>query len=302
MAIAEADPAPDAGGLYCYVVTPYDAGGNVDLGILAEYVTEIVRMRVTGVTCIASTCEGPYLTEAERAAVVDTVGKVAGGRCKVNVGVGALSTRQVIENALRAKDAGATSLMLEMQQYFPVGFDEAYRHYADVAAAVELPIRLYNLTVPTHFDFTPERIALMSGIARISSVKEASHEVNRIREIRSLCGKRFTVYCGFHYQALEGFRLGAAGWEVMMHPSIAPDCVNLYNLLRADPWCSDGEALFRRLEPLFVFFKHYGVPQSIKALSNWTRLPLGRPRAPLRELPANAASRLRELIAELSKS
>ena len=53
-------------------------------------------------------------------------------------GVGALSTRQVIAYARQAKDAGATSLMLEMQQFFPISFDAAYQHYADVAAAVEL--------------------------------------------------------------------------------------------------------------------------------------------------------------------
>src|SRR5215217_6819920 len=128
----------DGGGFYAYLVTPYDRNGDVDTGVLNEYVEEILRAGVTGVTCIASTCEGPYLTERERRLVAATVGKAVGGRTRLNIGIGALSTRQVIEYAKEAKDAGATSLMLEMQQFFPVSFDAAYQHYAEVAAAVDL--------------------------------------------------------------------------------------------------------------------------------------------------------------------
>ncbi|MGH8678492.1 MAG: dihydrodipicolinate synthase family protein [Burkholderiales bacterium] len=289
----------DGGGLYSYLVTPYDAKGDVDTGVLKEYVSAMLDAGVTGVTCIASTCEGPYLTDQERSLVVDTVGKTVGGRARVNVGVGAFSTRQVIENAKRARDAGATSLMLEMQQYFPVTFEAAYQHYEAVALAVELPIRLYNLPLPTHFDFTPDRIAAMATIPAIHSVKEASGEVTRIRDIRSLCGERYKLHCGFHFQALDGFRLGAAGWEVMMHPVIARLCVDLYRTLSADPWSAQGQERYRRLEPLFHFFRQCGVPQSIKAMSEWTGLKLGKPRAPYAELSPTGKARLKQIVKDL---
>jgi len=289
----------DGGGFYAYLVTPYDPQGNVDIGVLAEYVAEILRAGVTGVTCIASTCEGPYLTEQERRLVADTVGRAVGGHAKLNIGVGGFSTRQVIEYAQHAKDAGATSLMLEMQQYFPVSFEAAYQHYAAVADAVPLPIRLYNLTLPTRFDFTPDRIAAMATIPAIQSVKEASGDVTRIRDIKSLCGNRYKLHCGFHFQAVDGFRLGAVGWEVMLHPLIAKPCVDLYELLRADPWSPQAQELFQRLEPLFYFFKQCGVPQSIKAMSEWTDLKLGKPRSPLAELAEQPRRRLKEILSEM---
>src|SRR5438445_7205449 len=184
----------DGGGFYSYLATPYDADGEVDLGLLGEYAAEIAASGVTGVTCLASTCEGPYLTDEEWSDVVAAVGRAVDGRSRFAVGVGGLSTRQVIRKAQVARDAGATCLMIEMQQYFPVTFEAAYQHYESVAAAVPLPIRLYNLPVPTHFDFTPERIARMGPIAAIHSVKEASGEVTRIRDIRALCGTRFNIH------------------------------------------------------------------------------------------------------------
>lgn len=290
------DAQHDKGGLYCYLATPYDANGKVDLDVLADYVDSIIESGVTGVTCLASTCEGPYLTADEQVAVLNVVCQVARGRVAINAGVGGISTQQVIQRSCLAEAAGATSLMLEMQQYFPVSFEAAYRHYEMVSQACGLPIRLYNLPFPTGFDFTPERILAMSSIERILSIKEASHEVNRLRDIRMLCGDRYTLYCGFHYQALDGFRLGAQGWEVMMHPVIAPMLVGLYRALKDDPWGKAAVWRYQHLQPLFHFFKQYGVPQSIKELSNRTSLRLGEVRAPLPPLPQPARARLHSIM------
>jgi 4-hydroxy-tetrahydrodipicolinate synthase len=289
----------DHAGLYCYVVTPYDERGNVDVGTLEKYVNAMLESGVDGITCIASTCEGPYLTDEERRVVAATVGKVVQGKVWLNIGVGAVSTRQAIEFAKQAQEAGATSLMVDMPQYFEIGFDDACRHYETIARAVPIPIRLYNIVAPTRFDFTPQRIAQIAGIAAIRSVKEASGDVNRIRQIRSLCGDRFALFCGFHYQCLEAFRLGAVGWEAMLHPLIAKPCVDLYRALEKDPWGKEAELLYGRLQPLFDFFRFNGVPQSIKAISSFSDLGLGMPRPPLAELGAHSAERLKAILREL---
>jgi 4-hydroxy-tetrahydrodipicolinate synthase len=294
-----ASSAKDEGGLFCYVVTPYDESGSVDLEVLSRYVSTMIDYGIDGITCIASTCEGPYLSEEERRLIAQTVGKTVRGKVKLNVGIGALSTRQAIAYAKEAQEAGATSLMLDMQQYFEIGFEDAVRHFEAVASAVSVPIRLYNIVAPTRFDFTPERIAAMSDISHIRSVKEASGDVSRIRDIRSLCGDRFTLFCGFHYQSLDAFRLGARGWEAMLHPLIARPSIDLYRALKRDPWSKDAEDLYKKVQALFDFFRFNGVPQSIKAVSQWSDLRLGTPRPPLRELNARAKARLREIVSDL---
>ena len=292
-------PEKNESGLFCYVVTPYNQNGDVDVEALKDYAAAMINSGVDGITCVASTCEGPYLSERERQLVATTVGKTVAGRVSLNVGVGALSTRQTIEYAKQAEAAGATNLMLDMQQYFTIGFDDAYRHFEAVAAAVEVPIRLYNITAPTRFDFTPEKIAAMGAIRTIRSVKEASGDVRRIRDIKSLCGERFALFCGFHYQCVDAFRLGAVGWEAMLHPVIAKPCVELHRTLAKDPFAPQAEALYRRVQPLFDFFRFHGVPQSIKAMSQWTELKLGKPRAPLPELGEEPARRLKEILLEM---
>jgi 4-hydroxy-tetrahydrodipicolinate synthase len=290
------DSAMVRGGFYCYLATPFDAAGDVDLGQLAEYVSEMLTCDLAGLTCMASTCEGPYLTDAEWRLALETVGKIAGGKTLLNVGVGAYSTRQAVENAKRAKDAGATSLMVEMPQYYPVQFEDVYRHYAAIAEQVDLPIRLYNLTLPTRFDFTPDRLRKMAEISRIDSVKEASGEVSRLEDIRIECSDRFALFCGFHFQLLDGLRLGADGWEVMMHPLIAARLTRLYAALKKDPWSRAGETMFRELAPLFEFFRRNGVPQSIKAMSEWSSMRFGSPRSPQRSLNDAERRQLRQIL------
>ena len=49
------------GGLYWYLETPFDVTGDVDLGQLAEYVSEMLTFELAGLTCMASTCEGHIL-------------------------------------------------------------------------------------------------------------------------------------------------------------------------------------------------------------------------------------------------
>ena len=289
----------EKGGFYSYLATPFKEDGEVDYAVLDRYTKSIVDCGVDGITCLASTCEGPYLSDEESLKVLQIVSKAINGRCKLNVGIGAMSTLQALRKSKHAEDNGATSLMLELQQYYPVTLEDAYKHYVTIAEKVSTDIRLYNLPLPTKFDFAPQHILELATVKKISSVKEASGEVERIKTIRSLCGDRFEIYCGFHYQALDGFRLGADGWEVMLHPKIAKHCVELYRSLKNDPLSAQSESQFKQLEPLFVFFKTYGVPQSIKAISKFTNLDLGYPRAPFRSLKQQEIQRLREIVNQL---
>ena len=41
-------------GIYCYVMTPFEKNGDVDLGALKAYVETIIQSGVDGLTCIAT--------------------------------------------------------------------------------------------------------------------------------------------------------------------------------------------------------------------------------------------------------
>lgn len=286
------------GGLYCYLITPFDDKGKVNHSVLESYVDQVIESGVDGLTCIASTTEGVYLTESERFAVVETVCKTGDNRVPVNVAIGDLSTRQVLHWANHAQRAGAATVMLEMQTYLPgIQFADIFKHYEQVAAAIDVPIRLYNIPRTTRYDMTPVQIAEMASITGIDSVKDATGDPHRVRDIKALTGDRFALYTGLHHVARESYQYGAIGWEAAIHPLFAKDMVNLHKLLRtSDPGAS---ALYKKMEPLFVFFRYYGVSTCIKAMSAWSHLDLGHPRAPLSILTPLQTSQLKALMNQL---
>ncbi|MEP1588177.1 MAG: dihydrodipicolinate synthase family protein [Tateyamaria sp.] len=283
------------GGLYCYLITPFDAQGHVDHAVLERYTDEIITGGADGVTCIASTTEGVYLTQAERFAVVKTVCDTTAGRVPVNVAIGDISTRQVMNWAENAQKAGASTMMLEMQTHLPdIRFTDVVQHYHDIAVNVDVPIRLYNIPRTTRYDMTPQMIAELAAVDGIDSVKDATGDPHRVRDIRALTGDRFALYTGLHFVARESYRYGAIGWEAAYHPLFTKDMVALHRLLRAgDP---AGAALYKKMEPLFVFFRHYGVPQCIRAMSAWSDLNLGQPRPPLPRLTDLQSGQLKSLM------
>lgn len=287
------------GGLYCYVITPFKENGDVDHAVLERYVEAIIQSGADGLTCVASTTQGVYLTEQERFAVVDTVCKTANGRVPVNVGIGGFSTRQVLHYAEQAQKAGASTMMLEMQTYImKVNFESAHKHYADVGKASDIPIRLYNIPSTTRFDMTPDQIARMSDIKQIDSIKDATGDATRVRDIRSLCGDRFSIYNGLHWVSLDSYKYGAIGWEGGFHPIIAKEMVDLHQVLSARNF-DKGEIMYKRLEPLFTLFKYYGVPQCMVAMSEWSDIPLGTTRPPLLALNESQKADLKRVLINL---
>jgi 4-hydroxy-tetrahydrodipicolinate synthase len=292
------DTVGKKGGLYCYLITPFDDQGNVDHAGLERYTDGVIADGADGVTCIASTTEGVFLTEAERLAVVKTVCDTAAGRVPVNVAVGDFSTRQVLHWADHAQKAGASTLMLEMQTYLPdINFADVVRHYQDVAESVDVPIRLYNIPRTTRYDMTPKMIAELAVVDGIDSVKDATGDPHRVRDIVALTGDRFALYTGLHFVARESYRYGAIGWEAAFHPLFTQDMVSLHQQLRSGN--PEGQVLYKKMEPLFVFFRHYGVPQCMRAMSKWSGLNLGEPRAPLPRLNDGQSNQLKSLMIDL---
>jgi len=287
------------GGVYSYVMTPFNKNGDVDHGALAEYIDNLVASGLDGVTINASTTEVHYLDDAERKAVFETAVKAANGRVVVNAGVGTHSTRQSLYFAEHAKEVGADRLICELPNFFKIPFEDAYRHYATIGDTIGLPLRIYNITAPTHNDFTPHQALQLANIEMVDSFKEATEDPLRTRDVVNLVGDRLQVYCGFHYLLPEVIDFGAVGWEGGMHPAFAPLSVQLFRELIKDTSSAKSKELYSRLAPLYFFMKTYGVTQTVKAMDEWTDTRFGIPRPPQYTLPKIAMPNLQGILERL---
>lgn len=287
------------GGVYSYVMTPFNKNGDVDHGALSNYIENLIASGLDGITINASTTEVHYLREHERKSVLETAHAAAKGRVVVNAGVGTHSTRQSLYFAEHAKEIGADRLICELPTFFKINFEDAYRHYSTIGDTIGLPLRIYNIIAPTHNDFTPHQALQLANIEMVDSFKEATADPLRTRDMVNLLGDQMPVYCGFHYLLPEVIEFGAVGWEGGMHPAFAPLSVQLFRALIKDTKSKESKKLYAQLAPLYFFMKTYGVTQTVKAMDEWTDSQFGVPRPPQYVLPDTARPHLQRILENL---
>ena len=127
-------------GVFSVLPTPFVSSGDIDLDSLKRVVDMFIADGVNGFTALGVTSEVARLTESERDSVLDTVVAQVNGRVPIVAGTTAEGLRTCIEYTRRAKAAGASAVMISPPRMPKINSDAVARHFADVAAAVDIPI------------------------------------------------------------------------------------------------------------------------------------------------------------------
>ncbi len=297
---------PDAGdrfeGIFAALVTPMTAEGQLDLNALAAQVEFLIGRGLRGLAPLGSTGEYYALTPEEREAVVRTTIQAAAGRVPVVVGTNAGSTREVVHFSRQAEQLGAAGVLLAPPYYSLPTVDELCEHFRDVAAAINIPIMLYNYPARTGVDMTPEVIERLASLEPVRYLKESSGQVGRISQVRARCGERITVFCGCDTAALESFVLGAAGWVSGAVNFLPDEHVQLFELAATRQDYPRARELYYRMLPLLSTAEDSGrYTQVCKACCALVGRPVGPPRAPLRALGPKETAELESLLAGLRR-
>ena len=200
-------------GTYTALVTPFTRDGeSLDLEALDALVEAQIAGGVSGLVPCGTTGESPTLSDDEQATVVRRVVEVTKGRVPVLAGTGSFSTKKTVAASKAAAAAGADGVMVVMPYYNKPSQDGMRAHVSEVAAAVELPIVLYNVPSRTVVDLaaeTTERIC--AEVPTVVGMKEASGNIVRCQELVKRLGDRLTVLCGDDALTLSMMAVGARG-------------------------------------------------------------------------------------------
>ncbi len=284
-------------GIIAYPITPFTADGSgVDAAALTALVDRLVGTGAHAIAPTGSTGESAYLTEDEFDTVVDvTVGAVA-GRVPVIVGASDLTTANTVRRARYAQQAGADALMILPVSYWKLTEREIIAHYAAVAAAVDLPIMVYNNPATSGIDMGPELLVRMfDEIDNVTMVKESTGDLMRMRRIKELSGGELPFYNGSNPLVLDALTEGAAGWCTAA-PNLRPQpCLDLYDAVRAGD-VDRARQIYDDLAPLLRFIVAGGLPTTVKAGLELLGSNVGDPRAPLLPLDASGRAELRAML------
>lgn len=203
------------------LVTPMHADGAVDWERLRKLVDWHVAEGTDAIVAVGTTGESATLGFEEHDLVVREVISVAKGRIPIIAGTGANATEEAIRLSRAAKRDGADACLLVTPYYNKPTQEGLYRHYLAIAEAVDIPQILYNVPGRTACDMLPETVERLSKVPNIVGIKEATGNLERVRDIRERCGPDFLIYSGDDATAVEAILMGGDG-NVSVTANVAP--------------------------------------------------------------------------------
>ena len=203
------------------LITPMDAGGEIDDASLHRLVDFHVEAGTGGIVVVGTTGESATLDENEHCAVISRAVDFADGRIPVIAGTGANSTREAILLTRCAKSAGADAALLVTPYYNKPTQQGLVMHHRLVAEAVDLPQILYNVPGRTACDMLPETVGRLSEIDNIVGLKEATGDLSRVARLRDVCGPDFALYSGDDATGCDFMLLGGDG-VISVTANLAP--------------------------------------------------------------------------------
>jgi 4-hydroxy-tetrahydrodipicolinate synthase len=204
------------------LVTPFTDAGAVDEDAFAAHVEWQITEGSTGLVPVGTTGESPTLSHDEHKRVIELCIEVAAKRVPVVAGAGSNNTREAIELAQHAEQAGADGLLVVTPYYNKPTQKGLMAHYSAIAEAVSLPIIIYNIPGRSVIDMTPETMgALVKAHSNIVGVKDATGRIERVSEQRMTCGPSFVQLSGEDATAL-GFNAHGGVGCISVSANVAP--------------------------------------------------------------------------------
>ncbi len=203
------------------MATPMHEDGVVDDEALTRLVEFHIDNGTDAIIAVGTTGESATLDHQEHNEVITRIVELVRGRIPVIGGTGANSTRDAISLTRRAKDAGVDACLLVTPYYNKPTQEGLYQHFMAVAEAVEIPQILYNVPGRTACDMLPETVARLAAMDNIIGIKEATGDIQRIRDLLAACGSDFRIYSGEDWMGLDTILEGGQG-VISVTANVAP--------------------------------------------------------------------------------
>ena len=198
-------------GAGCAIVTPFKGINNaeVDFDKLGELIEMQIADHTDAIVICGTTGESSTMPDAEHLSVIEyAVNKVA-GRIPVVAGTGSNDTHHGINLSREAVRLGADALLQVTPYYNKATQKGLIKHYSAIAAAVDVPIILYNVPSRTGVNIAPDTLKELSKISNVNGIKECN--LAQVTEVRCKCGDELNIWSGEDGQVTMMLGAGAQG-------------------------------------------------------------------------------------------
>ncbi|MFA7362671.1 MAG: 4-hydroxy-tetrahydrodipicolinate synthase [Aminobacteriaceae bacterium] len=270
------------GGTGTAVVTPFKEG-SVDYESFGKFLNWQIESGVDFLVVLGTTGESPTVSAEERAEIITFAVKTAAGRVPVVIGTGSNSTAHTIEMSRQAEALGADGVLVVAPYYNKPTQEGHYQHFKATAAAIKIPLIVYNVPGRTGTNILPETVQRLSRILNIAGIKEAAGDMAQIDMLVRLIKKDrpdFAILSGNDDQAFHLVNSGGDGVISVLSnvmPRETSDMIRLALAGEVEKARELHHRMFPLMKNLFVEANPIPVKYAVNCLglcSNELRLPL----------------------------
>ncbi|MEF9842035.1 MAG: 4-hydroxy-tetrahydrodipicolinate synthase [Raoultibacter sp.] len=290
---------PRFGRMIPAMVTPFDNNRDLDLKQAAALATRLLEGGSDSLIINGTTGESPTVFYPQKIKLFEAVVSEVSGAAPVIANVGDNCTADTVDFAREVAGLGVDGLMLVVPYYNKPPQEGLYQHFKTIAAAVDLPIILYNIPGRCVINMTAETtLRLAHECDNIVAVKEASGDLEQVKAILDGAPADFWVYSGDDALTYDLMKLGGAG-VISTIGNVAParmkEIVELCAAGDFDAALKAHEALYPLMHELFMTSNPILVKEALK-LSGF---PVGGVRLPLVDATPEQSESLAQVMREV---
>ena len=262
------------------LVTPFDGNNRVDYTSLKRLIEFHVERGSSGLVIAGTTGESPTLKRSEHIELIGRSIEIAAGRLPVIAGTGSNSTFQSIELSRAVTDPGIAAYMAVVPYYNKPTQEGIFLHYSAIADAIDKPLLMYNVPGRTVADMLPETVGRLAKHDNIFGLKEATGDINRLKQIQDVVDDDFRLYSGDDFTLRPFIEQGGHG-VITVSGNVVPRQVATLCKLAREGKAEEAKALDATLQPLnkLLFVESNPIPvkwavSEMGLISPHIRLPL----------------------------
>ncbi|OGR26599.1 MAG: 4-hydroxy-tetrahydrodipicolinate synthase [Desulfobacterales bacterium RIFOXYA12_FULL_46_15] len=200
-------------GCYTALITPFNQAGELDREGLEQLINFQIENGITGILATGTTGESPTFKWTEHDYVIALVSELAKNKCLRIAGTGSNNTSEALEAIDHAAKENVDAVLMVDPYYNGPSSLEIRREYYEVVAGKFPGLNIIPYIIPgrTGAQMLPQDLAILAkNCPNVTSVKEATGNLDNMKLIRKYCGDDFMIFSGDD----------ALVYDIMTHPEI----------------------------------------------------------------------------------
>jgi 4-hydroxy-tetrahydrodipicolinate synthase len=286
------------------LVTPFREDDAIDEGAFRRNIETFLDEGVTGLVATGHNGEEWAISPAEKLDLwrwTVEMRDASGKHIPVVGGIDAVLTKDLVEEAKHAQDAGLDAVMITPPFYIAaMSEDEIWDRYQAVASALpSLGLVIYNNPRRTGINLEPAFLARLAELPTTVAIKQSYREFPALSETVRLVGDRASVFPGPASFIFPGVMVGCKGFISTGTEFLGRDGAQFYNIIKSGDF-ERARAIHHKLVRVYALLNKIGTwPAALKAGLDLTGKEGGLPRKPIRPLTAEQRGQVEEVLASI---